>query len=150
MFNNGEAMYEYQIIHDIYMLLDDGDRQVLQQYGLTIGQYAILRLLAMHDGLRLTDLSIQLRRDKSVITRTVDRMEFDGLVVRLANPGDRRAQSIRMTEYGHEQLKQAQQAHEQSLLRRMHVLSEGERVQLEQLLHKLRAGLRAELTPTFP
>ena len=48
---------QYRLIHDIYVQLDDGDRRVLRQFGLTTSQYAVLRLLDPEKGRRPIDLS---------------------------------------------------------------------------------------------
>lgn len=138
---------QYRMIHDIYVLLDDGDRHVLRDFDLNTSQYAALMQLDIEDGQRLTDLSTRLLRDKSTITRIVDQLEGAGLVQRVADPDDRRAQRVVLTPAGVERRVRARAAHERSLERRLSVLSEAEQQQLSLLLDKLRAGLRADLNP---
>lgn len=133
------------MIQDIYVLLDDGDRRILRRFGLNTSQYATLLLLDCVEGRRLTDMSDQLLREKSTITRIVDRLEREGLVRRIADPHDRRAQRVLLTPSGAERVAHARQAHHHSLEQRMSVLSEPEQQQLVQLLSKLRAGLQADL-----
>lgn len=138
-------MAAYQMIHEIYVLLDDGDRRILRTYGLNTSQYAALLLLQHTDGLRLTELSSKLLREKSTMTRVIDRLVHAGYVERRSDPDDRRAQRVVLTVSGREQVRRATIAHQHSLDRRMRALSDLEHDQLHTLLHKLRTGLRAEL-----
>lgn len=135
----------YRMIHDIYVLLDDGDRRVLRAFALTTSQYALLGLLDSDAGKRLTDLSAQLLFDKSTITRIVDRLEQADLVRRIADPDDRRAQRVVLTPGGNALRTQVRIAHEHSLERRLSALTPTEQQQLGALLAKLRAGLQADL-----
>lgn len=136
---------QYRMIHDIYVLLDDGDRRVLTDFRLSVSQYAVLLLLDADQGWRLTDLSDRLLFDKSTITRIVDRLEQARLVRRLPDPGDRRVQRVMLTDHGLAQRDLARAAHEGSMERRLAVLSPDEQQQLCMLLDKLRAGLQRDL-----
>ncbi len=133
---------QYRLIHDIYVLLDDGDRRVLENFGLTTSQYAVLTQIEDDGGRRLTTLSERLLLSKSTITRIVDQLEKAGLVQRVGDAHDRRAQRVILTEAGRERRAQARAAHLDSLKHRLSVLSEGEQKELEALLRKLRTGLQ--------
>src|SRR6185369_13928985 len=85
---------QYRMLHDIYVLLDDGDRRVLENFGLTTSQYSVLMLLDPTEGRRLTTVSDRLLRARSTITRIVDQLEEARLVQRVADPEDRRAQRV--------------------------------------------------------
>lgn len=139
------AAHQYRMIHDIYVLLDDGDRRVLRAFNLTTSQFALLLLLDLDKGWRLTDLSGRLFFDKSTITRIIDRLEQMGLVRRIADPADRRVQRVVLTPQGLAQREIARAAHDRSVERRMSTLDECEQQQLRDLLDKLRVGLDAEL-----
>lgn len=139
------AQQQYRMIHDIYVLLDDGDRQVLRPFNLSLSQYAILQLLDEEDGWRLTDISERLLFDKSTVTRIIDRLEESRLVQRIADPADRRVQRVVLTAQGLVHRDRSYTAHAESIVRRMSVLDEEEQQQLRELLDKLRAGLRHEL-----
>lgn len=137
---------QYRMIHDIYVLLDDGDRRVLRSFNLSTSQFAVLLLLDADEGWRLTDLSERLLFDKSTVTRIIDRLEQAELVRRIADPADRRVQRVVLTPLGLEQRNNARVAHERSLERRMAVLDADEQRHLCALLAKLRDGLQSELT----
>lgn len=139
------AQQQYRMIHDIYVLLDDGDRRVLRPFNLSTSQFAVLLLLDADQGWRLTDLSERLLFDKSTITRIIDRLEHTALVRRIADPADRRVQRVLLTDKGLELRNQARAAHEHSVERRMAVLDADEQRSLYALLAKLRDGLQKEL-----
>ncbi|MFV9504422.1 MAG: MarR family winged helix-turn-helix transcriptional regulator [Oscillochloridaceae bacterium umkhey_bin13] len=135
----------YRMLHDIYVLLDDGDRRVLRNFNLSTSQYAVLLLLDTEHGWRLTDLSERLLFDKSTVTRLIDRLEQARLVRRIADPSDRRVQRVVLTASGERQRNEVRAAHEQSVERRMAVLDYDEQRCLNTLLHKLRDGLALDL-----
>jgi DNA-binding MarR family transcriptional regulator len=139
------AYQQYRLIHDIYVLLDDGDRRVLSTCNLTTSQYAVLRLLDVEEGRRLTSLSDRLLCARSTITRIVDQLEAVGLVRRIDDPEDRRAQHAVLTPKGANMLETALSTHCTSVTNRMDYLDEAEQQQLILLLGKLRNGLRAQL-----
>ena len=144
------AAQQYRMIHDIYVLLDDGDRRVLREFNLNTSQFAVLRLLDTDGGWRLTDLSERLLFDKSTITRIIDRLEQSNLVQRIADAADRRVQRVVLTPAGLAQREVALAAHERSVERRMAVLDSSEQHCLHQLLDKLRSGLENDITGDQP
>jgi DNA-binding MarR family transcriptional regulator len=135
------------MIHDIFVLLDDGDRGLLRSFELSTTQYAVLLLLDTGQGWRLTDLSERLRFDKSTMTRIIDRLEQASLVRRIADPADRRVQRVILTPQGQLRRDEARAAHERSIVHRMDVLNPDEQRQLCSLLAKLRCGLQRDLSP---
>ncbi len=136
---------QYRLIHDIYVLLNDGDRRVLETFGVTISQYALVMLLNTTEGTRLTTLSRRLLLSKSTITRLVDQLEPMGLVRRIDDPEDRRAQRVSLTAAGADYRQMVERAHSISLAERFGVLTEAEQAQFVALLSKLREGLVASL-----
>jgi len=135
----------YRLIHEIYVLLDAGDRQVLSAFDLTTSQYRVLSLLVANAAYRMTDLSDILLCARSTITRLIDSLEQAHLVQRNADGVDRRAQQVVLTPMGRERWQQAQQAHEQSLMQRMAALSSDEQADLAQRLEQMRDSLRIVL-----
>jgi MarR family 2-MHQ and catechol resistance regulon transcriptional repressor len=133
---------QYRMIHNVYVLLDDGDRRVLSPFGLSLPQYRVLKALDLEKGQRLTTLSERLLRAKSTITRIVDQLEQDGLVRRLSDVEDRRAQRVVLTPTGADLCNRASAAHEQALARRLNLaLDSEEQSQFHILLTKLRNSL---------
>ncbi|GAB4481704.1 MAG: MarR family transcriptional regulator [Anaerolineae bacterium] len=135
----------YRLIHDIYVLLDDGDRRLLGEFNLTTSQYAVMRVLDMEKGQRLTTLSEKVLKSKSTVTRIIDQLEQAQLVKRNLDPHDRRAQRVVLTGSGADLLRQVQAAHAQSLHRRLAALDDRERAAFCRALKKLRASLAVDL-----
>lgn len=74
--------------------------RVLQNHGLRLGQYQVLRVLWDHDGLTPRELADRLDVEMPTVTRTVQRMVRDGLVRREAHGTDARSIRIRLTPLG--------------------------------------------------
>jgi len=60
----------------------------------------LLHKLSATDGLRVTDIAEVLGVDTPTVTRKVQQLERDGLVVRHTDPDDRRASRIQLTSEG--------------------------------------------------
>lgn len=144
------AQEQHRLIHDIYVLVDDGDRQVLAPLNLSPLEFAVLQQLDLEQGRRLTDVGATVLCVKSTITRIVDRLENEGLVLRTPDPDDRRAQRLLLTPRGEVVRREAMAAHQASIERRFGQLSLEEQYQLRDLLTKLRDDLRASLEQPEP
>lgn len=139
------AHQQHRLIHDIYVLLDDGDRRILETLKLAPLEFAVLQRLDVAQGRRLTDVGTELLCVKSTITRVVDRLEADGLVRRTPDPDDRRAQRLLLTTPGVSVRDDAVRLHDDAIQGRMSVLSLDEQLLLRDLLEKLRTGLQRQL-----
>jgi MarR family transcriptional regulator, 2-MHQ and catechol-resistance regulon repressor len=140
------AHQQHQLIHEIYVLLDDGDRRVLAVLNLSPLEFAVLQRLDTEQGRRLTDLGTELLCVKSTITRLVDRLEADGLVLRTPDPDDRRAQRLLLTLRGVTVRDEALRHHSTAVERRLSALDPDEQISLRALLEKLRLGLLVDLS----
>lgn len=138
---------QYRLIHDVYVLMDYGDTAVLSEYELTASQMSVLRLLDDKEGRRLTSISERVMRSKSAITRIIDILEQKGLVSRVGDPEDRRAQRVVLTARGAHFREEVNRKHLHSLDGRFNVLEENEQLALMNLLNKLRVGLVEYLNP---
>jgi DNA-binding MarR family transcriptional regulator len=125
----------------VYVLLDYGDRLILDRFKLNSTQFRVLNLLKTDPGQRLTQLSDRVLRSKSQVTRIVDALEAKGLIQRIGDQGDRRAQLIVLTKTGKELQDQANREHANSLAARFGVLDSEEQKTLAALLEKLKHGM---------
>lgn len=139
---------QYRLFHDIYVFLDAGDTVVLTEFQLSPTQYRLLFLLDATQGQNLIRLAERMLVARSTITRLIDQMEAKGLVQRVSDPNDRRAQRVALTPKGTSVRSQAFAAHEASLLQRFKVLTPHEQEALRGLLAKLRNSLLVEVTPS--
>lgn len=139
------AHQEYRLIIDIYVYLDAFDRQLLRQFGLTPTQYNVLLHLDPLDGKQLVTLSDLQMVARSTISRVIDQMEAAGLVDRVTDPDDRRAQRVVLTPAGVELRTRVHEAHGTALADYLGGLTETEQTELLVLLRKMRSGLAANV-----
>lgn len=139
--NGYEKTSPYRLVHDVYVLLDYGDRRVLDHFNLTSTQFRVLNLLGASRGRRLTDLSDRVLRSKSQLTRIIDSLEERELIERIHDRGDRRAQLIVLTEAGKKLQDRANQEHADSLVARFGILNSEEQKTIAALLDKLKHGM---------
>ncbi len=71
----------------------------IRPHGVVPGQFAQLLALFRSDGQSVTDLAAAVAIEHSTMSRTLARMERDGLVVTRPNPEDARSRHIFLTEH---------------------------------------------------
>lgn len=135
----------YRLIKDVFVLMDYGDRYILANFDLTALQYRLLTLLYFENEQRLVTLAERTLVARSTITRTIDQMESAHLVERIDDPGDRRAQQVKLTPAGITTLKQATEAHQAALRDRFACLAGPQEHSFINSLEKLRSILRTRL-----
>ena len=81
-------------------LLHRGLGDGLQQHGVSVAQWAVLVVLWETDGLAQKELSERVAVETATLSRTIDRMERDGLVARVRSDADRRQIHVHLTEHG--------------------------------------------------
>jgi len=119
------------------------------EHNLSIVEFEVLLRLARSPGqrLRMTDLAAQTSLSTSGVTRVIDRLERDRLVVRTACPTDRRSSYAVITESGLGRLRDVLPGHLELIERWFTGVLSGR--ELDAVLHGLRAirdGVRPEAT----
>jgi DNA-binding MarR family transcriptional regulator len=74
------------------------------------GATLLFKLAARGESLRVTDLAETLGVDTPTVTRKVQQLERDGMVVRQSDPEDRRASRIRLTPAGRRTIERVRRA----------------------------------------
>jgi DNA-binding MarR family transcriptional regulator len=89
------------------------DTQLEREHGLPLISYEVLLYLADADGqkMRMCDLASSVILSRSGLTRLVDRLERDGLLVRESCASDARGAFAKLTPAGHEKLAAARATH---------------------------------------
>jgi DNA-binding MarR family transcriptional regulator len=87
------------LIHDVARLFARRfNQRALMHLGLTRSQCRILGYLARHEGINQAGLADLLEIKPMTLVRQIDRTESDGWIERRADPGDRRARLLVLTE----------------------------------------------------
>jgi DNA-binding MarR family transcriptional regulator len=140
----------YELIKEVFILLDDGDRRCLQPYDLTPTQFYALHWSNSAGGKTLGEVSDRLLCTRSNVTRVVDRLECRGLLIRERDSEDRRVVRVSLTPAGQQLYEEASQTHTRSILERISSLSEAERAALQELLGTLKGSLESRLVGELP
>lgn len=100
-------------------------------------------------GSRLRDLADHVRLSQPGLSRLVERMEADGLVVRRRDPLDGRGTLVSLTDRGRQAQRAAGRVHARSITARVtQALTPREQAELAHLCTKLRLGAGGDPTPT--
>lgn len=138
---------DYGLVKEVYLLLDDGDREFLLKYDLTPVQWYSLLWLDNSLPQTLNQLSRELLCDPGNVTRLTDRLEKKGLIQRQRNGQDRRQIFVSLTPKGQALCNEIRQAHAQYTQARLDILSQDEQTELKRLLLKFKTGLENQLRP---
>lgn len=131
----------FTTMREIFVLLLGEMLEALRPFHLTPEQFGTLLLLQPDTGWRMGDLSQRLLCDNSKMTRIVDHLAENGWAERRADPDDRRAQQVFLTNAGAAQRDLAQMAHLAALQASLSHLTETEKAQLLTLLANWRSSL---------
>lgn len=115
--------------------------------GLTFARAALLAALETDGPQRMGQLAHRLGVVPRTVTPMVDALEDEGLVVREADPDDRRATLLRITEDGVAELSRTRSDRRSAVDEVFAALSDDERSGLAGALEKLRTAARAGLDP---
>jgi DNA-binding MarR family transcriptional regulator len=102
--------------------------------GLSVTALSMLRRVAEGEESRITDLATAEAVAQPSMTALVGRLEARGLVRRMADPADRRAVRVAITDAGREQLAAVRAARAELLAERIAALDESSRAALAAVL----------------
>jgi MarR family transcriptional regulator, transcriptional regulator for hemolysin len=132
----------------IGFLLSDAARLMRRDFerrarplGLTRAQWQALFHLARNEGCNQATLADLLEVEPITLARLIDRLEAYGLVVRRADPGDRRARLLFLGARAHPLLEELRTLGAETRETAFAGISEDERTVLMALLAKMRANL---------
>jgi Transcriptional regulators len=134
-----------QFLSQSFIELDEGERQLMKRFGLTLTQYWALVHLKDEDGRSLSELANLLFCDKSNMTSVVDKLEESGLAERRpGKAGDRRYIRVVLTPQGHKLRAATMQAQAHLLKTRFRGLNVENLQALHSSLHGLAGLLQAQ------
>lgn len=137
-------MIEQTIFHtlrELLVLLQFGNGEAIRPFHLTVIQFDTLTVLSQSDGQRMGELCNRLLTDNSKMTRVIDALEGRGLARREADPTDRRAQVVFLTEAGSVLREEVTAVHQTYLQTQFDQLSTAQKEQLASLLTTLRTQI---------
>lgn len=144
-----DATLIYNLLKEVFFLIDDGDRRLFNQYNLSVPRFYILWHLGNEPGISSRRLSELMICDKSNITRLSKGLESDGLVVRQSHETDGRALRLYLTEEGERIRGEALASHLAYNEQRLVTNAGDSQDNLQQYLLRLKKSLQAELYPEF-
>ncbi|MEM1274143.1 MAG: MarR family transcriptional regulator [Pseudomonadota bacterium] len=102
-----------KLLRATHALEDDIRRRLRDEHNTTLPRFDVMAALdRFPKGLKMSEISGLLRVSNGNITGIVDRLADEGLLVRVAVPGDRRAQRVRLTDKGRDVFAVLAKAHE--------------------------------------
>ncbi|NLU49835.1 MAG: MarR family transcriptional regulator [Syntrophomonadaceae bacterium] len=119
-----------QAVHQLF-------KAELAPYGVTPGQYAVLKCLWEENGQTAKQLATRLSLDGSTMTGILDRMEQKGLIVKQPDPKDRRALQVVLTPVGRALQDPLEAAIEEANRKALARLDEAQALTLKHLLHNI-------------
>lgn len=124
--------------------------ELVGERGLTLLQYSAIQALRKHGTMNLTQLAEKLRLKHSTVSKLVDRMERDQLLVRVQSTEDRRSCKLRLTDRALDRVEGLSFSVADFLGRLMRYLEPTEQAQLFKLVAKLANGFYKELGQIRP
>ena len=118
--------------------LRDKSAETLAPWDITPAHLRALRTLSRHGTMRLSELSDHLQIAPRTATEVADALQARDLVRRRADPGDRRATLVEVTEHGASVLAEIRAARGTEAGRIFGRLSPADRAELTRILSKLR------------
>lgn len=119
-------------------------RLLLERYGTTLPRFDLMaQLERFPGGLRMSELSKRMMVTGGNVTGITDLLEREGLVERVADPGDRRAWLVRLTRAGRRAFAAMAAGHERWIVEAFAPLSAREMAAMAALLARLKAHVRS-------
>jgi DNA-binding MarR family transcriptional regulator len=130
------------------VLIEDQIRSRLRnEFGITLPRFDLMAQLERHpEGLRMGELSKRMMVTGGNITGITDQLEQEKLVVRVPDPNDRRAYSVKLTAAGRRAFERMASVHEEWIDELLGGLSAPEKSKLTELLSKVKHHLNGPVT----
>ncbi len=114
------------------------------EFGITLPRFDLMAQLERHpEGLRMGELSKRMMVTGGNITGITDQLEQENLVVRVPDPKDGRAFSVKLTPAGRKAFTQMAEVHESWVAELLQDISQEDKGQLIELLSQMKGHLYA-------
>lgn len=119
-------------------------RRLRERYAMTLPRFDLMAQLERSPaGLRMGELSRRMMVTGGNVTGIADQLVAEGLVERRAIPGDRRVQTLALTERGRAAFGEMAREHERWIVEMTGALASGEVDRLHDLLGRLKSSVRS-------
>lgn len=129
------------LINDVSRLMRAWFDARAQDFGLTRAQWRVLVHLAARQGINQRSLAEIVELDNVTLSRHIDRLERDGWLERRADPADRRAWCLFLTDAAEPMLEKMETLAVQTQAEAMKGLNEAERAQLADMLIRIKSNI---------
>jgi len=114
------------------------------EFGITLPRFDLMAQLERHpEGLRMGELSKRMMVTGGNVTGITDQLEQENLVVRVPDPKDGRAFSVKLTPAGRKAFTQMAEVHESWVAELLQDISQDDKGQLIDLLSQMKGHLYA-------
>ncbi|MTW10682.1 MarR family transcriptional regulator [Pseudoduganella eburnea] len=114
------------------------------EFGITLPRFDLMAQLERHpEGLRMGELSKRMMVTGGNVTGITDQLEQENLVVRVPDPKDGRAFSVKLTPAGRKAFTQMAEVHESWVAELLQDISQDDKGQLIELLSQMKGHLYA-------
>lgn len=114
------------------------------EFGITLPRFDLMAQLERHpEGLRMGELSKRMMVTGGNVTGITDQLEQENLVVRVPDPKDGRAFSVKLTPAGRKAFAQMAEVHESWVAELLQEISQEDKGQLIELLSQMKGHLYA-------
>ncbi|HYD82144.1 MAG TPA: MarR family transcriptional regulator [Paucimonas sp.] len=121
------------------------------EFGITLPRFDLMAQLERHpEGLRMGELSKRMMVTGGNVTGITDQLEQEKLVVRVPDPADRRAYSVKLTAAGRRAFARMASVHEAWIDDMLGGLAGAEKAKLIELLSKVKHHMNGPTDPTGP
>ena len=117
----------------------------LAPYDVTTEQWSVLARLNEEGTMTQKELAFRVGKDQTNVTRILDQLERKKLVVRTANPEDRRSYLPQVTEEGKRLFERTRRIEQETVRLAAEGLSDGELNELKRLLRHIELNANARL-----
>lgn len=138
------------LLNDVSRLMRAWFDERAQDFGLTRAQWRVLVHLAARQGINQRSLAEIVELDNVTLSRHIDRLERDGWLERRADPDDRRAWCLFLTDASEPMLEKMETLAVETQAEAMKGLSEAERAQLADMLIRIKANITPGVDETQP
>jgi len=140
----------YTLLKEVFLLLDNGDRNLFQEFDLSVARFNALKHVINSNRIGPSELGNKMLCDKANITRLLDGMEKSSYIERTQDEADGRRIQISVKPEGEMLWRKARDEHGKSTRHRFDVLTSDEQDTLSGILTRMRNSLQDQLKEEQP